>query len=112
METIIDDLLASKNNITLSTPDDAVRVLETGLPGMIFTMDDISKDFFDLKNGILGDTFQKLANYRYPIAVVLPADHGYGIRVTELAREHSKHSLIRFCQNIEEAKEWMKGMVD
>ncbi|MFA4871015.1 MAG: DUF4180 domain-containing protein [Pedobacter sp.] len=111
MDTSVNDLLASKYNIKLSKPEDAITILETGLAGMIFTQNDIGKEFFDLKNGILGETFQKLVNYRFPIAVVLHADHDFGLRVTELAREHSKHPIIRFCQDIEEAKAWMTQIV-
>lgn len=107
MDTSVNELLASKYNIRLSTPEDAITILETGLAGMIFTQNDIDENFFDLKNGILGETFQKLVNYRFPIAVVLHADHDFGLRVTELAREHAKHPIIRFFQDIDEAKTWM-----
>lgn len=112
MDTSVNDFLASKYNIRLSQPEDAITILETGLAGMIFTMDDIDEKFFDLKNGILGETFQKLVNYRFPIAVVLHADHDFGLRVTELAREHSKHPIIRFCQDIDEAKTWISQVVE
>jgi hypothetical protein len=107
MDAAVNDLLASKYDIRLSKPEDAITILETGLAGMIFIPDDIDEKFFDLKNGVLGETFQKLVNYRFPIAVVLPADHDFGLRVTELAREHSKHPIIRFCQDIDDAKAWM-----
>ena len=101
------ELLASNYGIKLSSENDAITVLETGAPGMIFTINEFGEDFFDLKNGILGGTFQKFANYRFPVAIVLPADHNFGLRVTELAREHAKHSLIRFCTNISEAEQWL-----
>lgn len=107
MEIKIDDLLASSHHIRLVSADDAISVMESGFPGMIFTLNDIDEDFFDLKNGVLGETFQKFVNYRYPIAVVLPRDHNFGIRVTELAREHSLHTHIRFCSSVEDAKKWM-----
>lgn len=107
METKIENLLASKHGIRLACVDDANEIIGSGLPGVIFTLDDIGKDFFALKNKILGEVFQKLVTYQYPIAVVLPENHGFGDRVTELAREHSRHNCIRFCSTVEDAKLWM-----
>lgn len=107
MEIKIEDLLASKHNIQLACVDDANTIIGSGLPGVIFTIDDIGEDFFVLKNRILGETFQKLITYRYPIAIVLPDNHGLGERVTELAREHAVHECVRFCSTLEDAKLWM-----
>jgi hypothetical protein len=103
----MDNLFANRHDIKLRHADDAIKIMESGLPGMIFTLNDIDRNFFNLKNKILGDTFQKFATYRYPVAVILPRDHPFGERVTELAREHSNHNLIRFCTSIEDAKKWM-----
>ncbi len=107
METSVNNFLASQHKLKLSHAEDAITVMESGMSGMIFTPDDIDEHFFDLKNGLLGETFQKFVNYRFPIAIVLPADHNFGIRVTELAREHARHDVIRFFQDVEEAKAWM-----
>ncbi len=100
-------LLASDHGLKLSSIDDAYKILESGLPGVIFTDAEIGKEFFVLKNGILGELFQKLMNYRFPIAVVIPVVHTFGERITELAREHSRHNCIRFCSTLEEAQSWM-----
>lgn len=107
MDLNIDNLLASKHNLKLNDVSDAIEIIGSGLPGVIFTTDDIGKSFFELKNGILGETFQKIANYQFPIAIVLPINHDFGDRVTELAREHCKHNCIRFCTTIEDAKLWI-----
>ena len=104
---MISNLFASKHRIRLASVDDAFEIIGSGLPGMIFTLDDIDPNFFTLKNQILGDTFQKLINYHFPIAVVLPENHPFGERVTELAREHARHNTIRFCRTLDEAAIWM-----
>lgn len=111
METTIDNLLADSHEIILRDAEDAIAVMETGLPGMIFTLADIDSDFFDLKNGQLGDTFQKFVNYRFPIAIVLPEDHSFGLRITELAREHARHSVVRFFVTLADAKNWMTQVI-
>lgn len=107
METSVNNFLASQHKLKLTHVEDPITVMESGMSGMIFTLDDIDDKFFDLKNGILGETFQKFVNYRFPVAIVLPADHGFGLRVTELAREHARHDVVRFCKTMEEAKAWM-----
>lgn len=107
MEINIEDLLASKHGIKLTCVDDANNIIGSGLPGVIFAIEDIGKDFFVLHNRVLGETFQKLITYHYPIAIVLPENHGFGERVTELAREHSIHNCVRFCSTIEDAELWM-----
>lgn len=106
------EYLASTYGIKLQSELDAIAVLETGMPGMIFTTTELSHEFFELNNGILGAVFQKFANYRYPVAIVLPANHRYGPRVTELAREHAKHSIIRFCEDTQQAFDWLSQKVD
>lgn len=109
---MIDNLFANKHGIRLASVDDAFEIIGSGLPGMIFTVDDIDPSFFTLKNQILGNTFQKLINYHFPIAVVLPEDHAFGMRVTELAREHARHNTIRFCRTLEEAVIWMDNKIN
>ena len=87
MKSDLNALLAGENGVTLHSTDDALDVMSSGLPGCIFTPEDLHPDFFDLKNGIAGDIFQKFINYNYRVAFVIPADHGYGERVTELMRD-------------------------
>jgi hypothetical protein len=108
----IENLLASRHNLKLSCAEDANEIIGSGLPGVIFTLNEIGKDFFVLKNRILGETFQKLVTYHFPIAVVLQKNHEFGERVTELAREYSKHNCIRFCHTLEDAKQWMTHILD
>ena len=107
----MDGLLARDNNLQLNNVDDALSVIGSGLLGCIFTVSELGTDFFDLSNRIAGDVFQKFATYRYPIAIVLPDNHGLGDRVTELAREYAKHNCIRFCTTEDQAQIWLKSVL-
>lgn len=101
-------LMASDNNLQLRNVDDAMTVLSSGLPGCIFCIDDVSRDFFDLKTGLLGDVFQKFVNYRFRAAFVIPLGHSLGKRVDELMRDHTQHSCIRFFASTQDASDWLR----
>jgi hypothetical protein len=100
--------LARENGLRLDGTDDAMAVISSGIGRCIFTLDDVSDEFFDLSNGVAGDVFQKLINYRCEIALVVPPGHGLGQRVEELAREHSRHPIVRFFKTVEDALDWEK----
>lgn len=97
METMTDtpSLLAKDHGLYLGSASDALSVIESGLSGCIFTQSDVAADFFDLRNGIAGETFQKFVNYNFRAAFILSADHGYGDRVIELVRDHRRNSSVR-----------------
>lgn len=98
--------LASDHGLRLDSADDATRVISSGVSRCIFTLDDLSSDFFDLSNQIAGESFQKLINYNCKVALVVPPDHELGPRITELAWEHRNHPIVRFFPTVEEALEW------
>lgn len=101
-------LIAKEVGIKLHTENDALDLIASGLSACIFTVEDLHPQFFDLRNGIAGAIFQKLVNYRFKIAIILPVDHEFGPRITELVRDHRRHSLIRFFATLEEAEAWIK----
>ena len=102
--------LARDNKLRLFSVQDAMAIISSRLPGCILTPDDITPEFFDFKNGIAGEIMQKFVNYRTRIAIVLPADHSYGIRVTELAREHATHPYVRFVTAEQQAVKWLDNL--
>lgn len=101
------ELLAGKNNYKLSNVDDALDAIGSGLTGCIFTLDDVSSDFFNLKNKIAGDVFQKFSNYNFKAAFIIPDNHNLGERMTELIRDHAGHNCVRFFSNVKEADRWI-----
>ena len=103
--------LAADHGLCLENEASAMALLSSGLAACIFTEQDLSAEFFDLKNCVAGNVFQKLTNYHFPIAIVLPADHNHGDRVSELALEHRAHPLIRFFETTHEANDWIQTRV-
>ncbi len=100
-------LMAAANGLKLATAQDALDIIASGLPGCILTSDDIGADFFDLRNGIAGEAFQKFVNYGFRVALVLPEPSQFGPRIEELAREHASHPCVRICRTLEEAQSWL-----
>lgn len=105
----MESLLAKDYALVLHREQDALDILSSGLPGCIFTPEDLHPEFFDLENGLAGAAFQKFVNYNFPIAIVLPMDHAYGPRVTELVRDHRRHPCIRFFHALDDAMGWLSG---
>ena len=103
-------LLASENNLVLRSEEDALNALSAGLAGCIFTTSELGPEFFDLSNGVAGAAFQKFVNYRFPVAIVIPENHAYGIRFTELVRDHRSHPCVRFFSTIDEANRWLASV--
>lgn len=102
-------LLASENNLALCSEEDALNTIVSGLTGCVFTTNELSSEFFDLSTGVAGAAFQKFVNYQFPVAIILPENHNYGIRVTELVRDHRSHPYVRFYNTIDEANKWLCG---
>lgn len=101
-------LLAKDHGLFLDKGSDALSAIGSGLPGCIFTEADIADDFFNLRNGLAGEVFQKFVNYGFHAAFIIPIQHNHGERVSELIKEHKKHPLIRFFNTNEEALSWLR----
>ena len=99
--------LAKSHNLRIASPDDAMTVIASGIDRCIFTLDDLSPDFFDLRNRLAGEVFQKFTLYGIRAAFVIPENHGLGERVSELAREHARHAAIRIMPTVEDAHLWL-----
>ena len=78
-----------------------------GQDAVLLTAADLAPEFLDLKTGLLGELFQKVTNYRLPLALVLPDADAYGPRFGELALEHRSHPLIRFFADESAARAWL-----
>lgn len=104
-------VIAADAAIKIQNYDDIMDALGAcfGAAGMLFTVDDLAPEFFDLRSRLLGEFFQKFTNYRKKIAIVLPDFNAYGERFSELAYEHRIHNLIRFFHSNEEAELWLSS---
>ena len=104
-----DFLIAAEEGYSVGSVEDILDLIGAlrGRSGLLLTEEDLSPDFFDLKSGLAGDLFQKFANYRVRVAIVLPDPSVYGERISELAYEHRTHGLIRFVPSREEGETWL-----
>ena len=98
--------LAADHGLRLDNLNDVMEVLSGDVRKCVFTPEDVAPEFFDLRTQLAGEAFQKFINYRFPVAFVVPANHPYGERVTELAREHATHPVVRFFESVDEALAW------
>jgi Domain of unknown function (DUF4180) len=81
-----------------------------GLDGLILSEFDLGTEFFRLGSGVAGEMFQKFANGRFPVAVVIAEFSAYGERFSELAYEHSRHGGVRFVHTEDEARHWLNSL--
>lgn len=104
-------LVASDSGISIRSFGDIADAIGAfiGAGGVIFTEDDLAREFFDLRSGLAGELFQKCMNYRVRLAIVLPDPEAYGERISELAYEHKSHNMIRFVPSKDEAEAWLSA---
>ncbi|HEY6402971.1 MAG TPA: DUF4180 domain-containing protein [Blastocatellia bacterium] len=102
-------LIASDSGISIRSFADISETIGAAIEaeGVIFTEDDLARDFFDLRTGLAGELFQKCMNYGIRLAIVLPDSEAYGKRISELAYEHKSHNMIRFVSSKNEAETWL-----
>jgi len=95
--------------IKIASTDDAMEIIYSGLTGCVIHLDELAADFFELKNRLAGEIFQKFINYRFPLAIVIPPDHDLGQRVSELMFDHKKHPFVRFFNEEHDAENWIES---
>ncbi|HWN99047.1 MAG TPA: DUF4180 domain-containing protein [Blastocatellia bacterium] len=102
-------VVASESGIAVRSFGDVSDALGAclGSDGLILTENELAREFFDLRNGLAGELFQKFINYKLRVAIVLPDPNAYGERFSELAYEHASHSMIRFVCSRDEADAWL-----
>jgi len=107
-------VVASEAGLSIRSFGDISDALDACIEseGLILTEKDLSREFFDLRTGLAGELFQKFINYNVRVAIVLPDPDAYGERISELAREHTSHSLIRFVRSADEARTWLNAVED
>src|SRR5437016_14432267 len=103
-------LIASESGISIRSFDEISDALGAclGAAGLILTENDLAREFFDLHSGLAGELFQKFINYKLRVAIVLSDPEAFGKRFSELAYEHTFHSMIRFVRSKDEAKAWLQ----
>ena len=93
----------------LTSTEDAMEIIHSSSGCCLFHLKDLRADFFDLQNKLAGEVFQKFVNYKCKAAIIVPADHGLGERVTELIRDHKHHAFVRFFDSEACARQWLSA---
>ena len=78
---------------------------------MVLQEDELGTEFFSLGEGLLGELFQKLVNYKQHVALIVSDEDAYGARVRELINEHRSHPTIRFFRSREDAEAWAQTVI-
>lgn len=76
-----------------------------GFDRMIVYSKNITPDFFDLKNGIAGETLQKFSNYRVRLAIVGDFSMHTSKSITDFIFESNSGKQVNFLGSLEEALE-------
>jgi hypothetical protein len=94
-------------DIVLRTTEDGLDLLGNlyyqGFDKIIIYKQNITPDFFDLKNGIAGDILQKFSQYRMPLAIVGDFTKIQSQSVKEFIYESNKGKQINFAASLSEA---------
>ncbi|MFK2877889.1 DUF4180 domain-containing protein [Rhodanobacter hydrolyticus] len=109
MSTSPSIVIAADRSLRIGSRQDVSDALAAsfGSDGLVLTEQDVSPDFFRLATGLAGELFQKFANYRIPVALVIRDFASHGERFTELAHEHAHHPAIRFVHSMADALGWL-----
>lgn len=103
VECLADLIIADENDIL----DLIVFCGENETHRILFHYENLSPDFFDLKTGLAGLLFQKLANYHLQAAVLVSLEKIQNPRVKELIYECNRGHQIRFYEDKSLAEAWL-----
>jgi PadR family transcriptional regulator AphA len=68
-------------------------------------------DFYNLKTGLAGNLLQKLVNYHVRCAFILDEELVGNGRFYEMMIEANRGRQFHFCYNVDDAREWLVGLV-
>ncbi|WP_367915063.1 DUF4180 domain-containing protein [Leadbetterella sp. DM7] len=94
-------------DILIRSTEDALDLLGNiyyqGFDGLILHRENITPDFFDLKNKMAGDILQKFSNYRVRLAIVGDFSEFSGKSLRDFIFESNKGKLVNFVGTMDEA---------
>jgi hypothetical protein len=74
-----------------------------GADGLIIHENNITPEFFDLKNGIAGEILQKFSNYRVRLAIIGSFEKYSGKSLRDFIYESNKNKHINFVNSLSDA---------
>lgn len=95
------------DSIEIHSASDALDLLGNiyyqGFSRLIIREENISEDFFDLKNGMAGEILQKFSNYRMSLAIVGEFSKYTKKSIRDFIRESNRMGHINFATTLSEA---------
>jgi hypothetical protein len=93
--------------VLINTAEDALDLLGNlyyqGFDGIILHQENITPDFFDLRNGIAGEILQKFSTYRMKLAIVGDFENLASKSLKDFIFESNKQQQINFVATTEAA---------
>lgn len=104
-------LLCDREHGQLSTERDILDLMglfgEVGANLLLISGEALHPDFFDLSTGLVGEITLKLSTYRVKTAIVIDIESIPSQHFREWTGECNRGREIRFCADLEEAKDWL-----
>ncbi len=96
-------------SLAIRETSDIAAALGAGMDsgGLLLDESQLGANFFDLRTGLAGKVLQKFTNYRVRLAIVIADAQAYGVRFSELVREHRTHNAVRFFETEQRARQWL-----
>lgn len=94
-------------DIAIQTTDDGLNLVGTmyfdGYDALIIRKEQITPDFFDLKNGMAGEILQKFSTYRIALVIVGDFSSFTSKSLSNFILESNKGKQVNFMGSINEA---------
>ena len=85
------------------------RCIESGAGAVLFDRAALPPSFFDLSSGFAGELLQKLGQYGFRMAAVVPDPSRCSRSFQDFVREANRGGRFRFFPTREQAIEWLGG---
>lgn len=99
----------TSGDVIISSAEDGLELLGNlyyqDFDRIILHEQNITPEFFDLKNGIAGEILQKFSNYRVRLAIVGDFSKYTSKSITDFIYESNQRGAINFVNSVEKATE-------
>ncbi len=90
--------------------DTIVALAENNTQFVLFDSETLSKDFFELKKGLVGTLLQKFTMYNIKSAIVINDMNNIKSEFRDLIAESSKNDILRVFKNRNDAEKWFLSL--
>jgi hypothetical protein len=99
--------IVTSDKLIINTTDDGLDLIGNlyyqGFDSVVIFEQNITKEFFELKNGMAGEILQKFSNYRINLAIVGDFTKFESKSLLDFIYESNKRKQINFVSSIDDA---------